>query len=283
MKISTRILIALSLSLIILSGAIIVLAYIKTQQSSEEFIEKYEEEAYKGREGELREILDIMHQTITSIYKAQVAKGASEKEIKAAILEKLDEPRFLKDKSGYFFVYEYNGTNVLTPTNKSLEGQNLMHLKDSNGVMLIQDLIAAAKKGGGLVRYHFPKVKDGTPLPKFSYAIPFAPYNWMMGTGIYVDDVQNEIDAFQRHIDKNTQEEMQEFLLIALVLIVLSLSIMTYVIRRTISKPLSELLRHANHLSSGNGDLSRKLDIKGRDEIALASESINRFLEKYVF
>ena len=280
MKISTRILVLFSIFLVLLSSAIIVLAYVKTKKSSEEFIEKYEEEAYKGREGELREILDITHQTITSIYKAQVAKGTSEKEIKTAILEKLNEPRFLKDKSGYFFVYEYDGTNLLTPTNKSLEGQNLMHLKDINGVMLIQELIAAAKKGGGLVRYHFPKVKDGAPLPKFSYAIPFAPYNWMMGTGIYIDDVQHEIDAFQKHINNNTQKEMQEFLFIALILIALSLMIMFYSVKNTISNPLTKMLERSNDLSSGDGDLTKKLEITSKDEIAQVSGSINQFIEK---
>ena len=280
MKISTRILISLILSLIVLGACIIGVAYSNTKNNAHMFIEEYEKSAYAFHENELKNIMDIMKQTAESIYKTQKAKGVSDEKIQEAILDKFNDLRFFNDKSGYIFVYAYDGTNVLMPTNKALQGQNFMGLKDSNGVFLIKELIEAAKKGGGLVKYYFPKTKDGKPFPKFSYSLSFEPYNWMMGTGIYVDNVEEEVAHLQKNIDENTASQIQSFLVISVVLLLLSLGATFVIISKTISKPLNDLIARADNLSSGDGDLTRKLEVIGNDEIAVASSSINRFIEK---
>jgi len=145
---------------------------------------------------------------------------------------------------------------------------------------LIKELIAAAQKGGGLVQYHFPKVKEGKPLPKFSYALSFEPYKWMIGTGIYVDNVEEEVMQLQTKIDKNTTSQTQSFVLISAILVLLSLGITLFIITKTISKPLNDLIGRSENLSNGDGDLTRKLEVVGHDEIATASSSINRFISK---
>ncbi|WNY97722.1 Methyl-accepting chemotaxis protein McpP [Sulfurospirillum sp. 'SP'] len=256
------------------------MAYSNTKNNAHMFIEEYEKSAYAFHENELKNIMDIMKQTAESIYKTQKAKGISDEKIQEAILDKFNDLRFFNDKSGYIFVYAYDGTNVLMPTNKALQGQNFMGLKDSNGVFLIKELIEAAKKGGGLVKYYFPKTKDGKPFPKFSYSLSFEPYNWMMGTGIYVDNVEEEVAHLQKNIDENTASQIQSFLVISVVLLLLSLGATFVIISKTISKPLNDLIARADNLSSGDGDLTRKLEVIGNDEIAVASSSINRFIEK---
>jgi len=280
MKISTRILISLIISLLILGGSIIGISQNNAKNNAQMFVTEYRDDAYKGHEEQLSEMMDVVKQTVLEIYKAEKAKGESDEKIKEAILAKLNPIRFLGDKSGYFFVYQYDGTAVLFPTNKAQEGKNFIDLKDSNGVLLIKELIEAAKKGGGLVKYNFPKVKDGKPFPKFSYAIPFEPYNWMIGTGMYVDGVEEDVVKLQSHIDENMAAEMKVFYLLSFVLVVLSLGVMLFIVSRTITKPLNDLIHRADDLSSGDGDLTRKLEVIGNDEIAIASSSINRFIEK---
>ena len=280
MKISTRILISLIFSLVVLSGCIIGISYINTQKNTETFIAQYEKSAYSFYENELKTIMEITHDTANSIYKAQKAKGVPDEKIKEAILEKFEELRFFNDKSGYIFIYEFNGDVVMVPTNKALTGKNLMDLKDSNGVFFIKELLATAKQGGGIVRYEFPKVKDGKPFPKFAYSVPFAPYNWMLGTGIYVDSLDAEVLKLQEQIDKNIKSQMVTFMVISFSLIILFIGLALFIIRKTITNPLNTLIARADNLSSGDGDLTRKLTIDGNDEIAQASASINRFIEK---
>ncbi|WP_263832339.1 methyl-accepting chemotaxis protein [Sulfurospirillum oryzae] len=280
MKISTRILISLILSLVVLGACIISIAYTNTQKNAKMFISEYEKDAYASHEDELKNIMIIMKQMAHAIYKVEKAKGTSDEKIKETILAQFDALRFFDDKSGYIFAYQYDGVNVLYPTNKSLQGTNLIGLKDANGVYLIKELIEAAQKGGGLVKYSFPKVKDGKPLPKFSYALSFEPYNWMIGTGIYVDNVEEEVAKLQKNIDANTASQIQSFLVISIVLLLLSIIATLFIIKKTISKPLGDLIHRADNLSSGDGDLTRKLEVIGNDEIAIASSSINRFIEK---
>lgn len=280
MKISTRILISLIFSLVVLSGCIIGISYINTQKNTETFIAQYEKSAYSFYENELKTIMEITHDTANSIYKAQKAKGLPDEKIKEAILEKFEELRFFNDKSGYIFIYEFNGDVVMIPTNKTLTGKNLMDLKDSNGVFFIKELLATAKQGGGIVRYEFPKVKDGKPFPKFAYSVSFGPYSWVMGTGIYVDSVDDEIAKLRAQINSSVATQLTYFLLISLALVILSILMTMFIINKTISSPLKNLVLRADNLSSGDGDLTRKLAIDSNDEIAEASVSINRFIEK---
>ena len=280
MKISTRILISLVLSLLLLGGCLIGISYSNTKSNAETFVSDYEKSAYNFYENELKTIMEMMQQNANTIYKAEKAKGSSDETIKEAILAQFDELRFFNDKSGYLFVYENDGTNVLLPTNKSLQGKSLIGLKDSNGVFFVKELIAMAQKGGGLVKYFFPKIKDGQPFLKFAYSVPFEPYKWTLGTGIYVDNVEAEVGKIKTQISDNVASQIRSFLLISLVLVVFSIAGTMVIIKRTISNPLNALILRADNLSSGDGDLTRKLEVVGRDEIAEASTSINRFIEK---
>jgi len=280
MKISTRILISLILSLLLLGSCLIGISYTNTKSNAATFVSDYEKSAYTFYENELKTIMEMMQQSANTIYKAEKAKGTSDEKIKEAILAHLDELRFFNDKSGYIFIYENNGTNVMLPTNKSLQGKDLSTLKDSNGVFFVKELIATAQKGGGLVQYYFPKVKDGQPFLKYAYSIPFEPYKWMMGTGIYVDNVEAEVGKLKTQISDNVASQIRSFLLISFVLVILSIGATMIIIKKTISKPLNDLINKADNLSSGDGDLTRTLEVVGKDEIAQASSSINRFIEK---
>lgn len=280
MKISTRILVSLILSLLLLGGCLIGISYSNTKSNAGIFVSDYEKSAYNFYENELKTIMEMMQQSANAVYKAEKAKGSSDEKIKEAILLQFDALRFFNDKSGYLFVYEEDGTNVLLPTNKSLQGKNLSALKDANGVFFVKELIAMAQKGGGLVKYFFPKAKDGQPFLKYAYSVPFEPYKWTLGTGIYVDNVEAEVNKLKTQISENVASQIRSFLLISLVLVVLSIAATMVIIKRTISNPLNALIHRADNLSSGDGDLTRKLEVVGHDEIAEASTSINRFIEK---
>ena len=65
-------------------------------------------------------------------------------------------------------------------------------MKDANGKFLIRELVNTAKAGGGFVEYWFPKAGQQNAEPKLSYASLFAPWGWVIGTGIYIDDIDRE-------------------------------------------------------------------------------------------
>jgi len=93
------------------------------------------------------------------------------------------------DKVEYFFLYSPDGICQLLPPKPQLEGTSLIDMKDADGVYLIRELINRAKAGGGPVFYKFPRPGSEIAEPKVSYAAQFEPWNWMVGTGIYIDDI----------------------------------------------------------------------------------------------
>ncbi|WP_338116086.1 methyl-accepting chemotaxis protein [Thiocystis violacea] len=97
--------------------------------------------------------------------------------------------------SEYFFIFDTNHVYVLLPPKPAFEGQNKKDLQDANGKFLIQELVTVARQGGGFVDYWFPRAGETQAEPKLSYAALFAPWNWVVGTGIYVDDIDAKYRA----------------------------------------------------------------------------------------
>ena len=89
----------------------------------------------------------------------------------------------------YYYVYDYEGTNQVLGPAPAREGTDMIGVKDPNGVFLIRDLIVAAKNGGGVVNYDWPRAGSEVPVAKIGYGAPFQPWGWMVGTGVYVDDL----------------------------------------------------------------------------------------------
>jgi two-component system NarL family sensor kinase len=103
---------------------------------------------------------------------------------------------------GYFFVYDLDGRNLMHPRQPELIGRNLWNLHDQFGAPTIQNLVAVAKSGGGLVRYNWAKPSTGVSSPKLGYVVLIPDWGWMMGSGLYLDDVDAalaKVDAQQSH------------------------------------------------------------------------------------
>lgn len=90
----------------------------------------------------------------------------------------------------YFFIYHANGVNFLLPIKPEMEGKNMLELKDPNGVAFVQEMIRTAKEGGGFVSYMWNRSKDSPVEPKLSYATQYAPWDMMIGTGVFISDIE---------------------------------------------------------------------------------------------
>ncbi len=280
MKISTRMIVSTTVALVIIGTSLISLAYDFMNEATDAFLKQTEKSAYEAKEKELKNEMIIFKGQFKATYERMKKDGIEDSEIKKALKKSIRDIRFFEDKSGYVFIYTYDGVNVALPAKPSLEGKNLNHLKDVNGVYLIQDLIKAAKNNGGIVKYHWPKANSDKPVLKFSYAINFEPFEWMMGTGVYVDNVQKELDIIKAQSDKDIKEHITFFILVSLGIILFSLLVIYISIKKSVTNPLEELIKRTEDLSAGDGDLTKQLEVKGQDEIAQASKGINTFIEK---
>jgi two-component system NarL family sensor kinase len=110
---------------------------------------------------------------------------------------------------GYFFVFDTGGRNLMHPRQPELVNRDLWQLRDADGVPVIQQLIARAHEGGGFVRYVWQKPSSHELTPKLAYAISLPRWNWVIGTGLYLDDIQAALAQIDRQIDENVTQTMR--------------------------------------------------------------------------
>ncbi|AWU96535.1 methyl-accepting chemotaxis protein [Azospirillum ramasamyi] len=95
----------------------------------------------------------------------------------------------------YFFIYDYSGVSLVHGLRPQVEGKNLLNLKDPDGVPFNVQMTDAAKAGGGFVAFRHKRTDAADPSPKIAYATGYQPWQWMIGTGVYTDDVEEEFQA----------------------------------------------------------------------------------------
>jgi len=126
--------------------------------------------------------------SIVKGFEGEVEKGRlSEAEAQERAKATLRTIRF--GHGDYIFVYRHDGQNLVLGPKPELEGKKLTDLKDANGVFYVRALIDAAVNGAGYVSYMFPRAGSDTPVDKLAYTTNVTPWNWVVGTGVYVDDL----------------------------------------------------------------------------------------------
>lgn len=173
------------------------------------------------------------------------------------------------DEDDYFWINDMTPTMVMHPTNTKLEGQNLSSIKDPDGKFLFNEMVAIARKqGSGQIDYRWPKPGSEDPVPKISYVELFQPWGWILGSGIYVDDVQAEF-----------RDQALRACAILLVIALLLAALVT-LIARSIARPLDEAVGAMANIASGEADLTCRLDNHGRDELTALGGHFNNFTGK---
>ncbi len=143
------------------------------------------------------------------------------------------------DGTGYIFIYDFNGTNLSDPLHLDNIGKNLFDFQDPNGVYVIRDLIEVSQnKEGGFVKYMWKKPVTGVPTPKISYAKAFMPWGWMVGTGVYLDEVEKLISVEKAALKKRLVKYMMEIFSLTVILFgigIIGLGLINYLIGKEIN------------------------------------------------
>lgn len=103
---------------------------------------------------------------------------------------------------GYFFAYDMEGTSIMHPKQPWRVGENWWDVQDADGVYLIQELVAAAQNGGGFVSYQWEQPTTGQVSQKISYAVKVDRFDWMIGTGVYLDEIDGLVAALRSDVEQ---------------------------------------------------------------------------------
>lgn len=166
----------------------------------------------------------------------------------------------------YFFMYDLEGTVMALGSTPEKRGENRIDLTDKKGIKLVQEMIKVAKdKGDGYVTYYYPKLGETEPSPKLSYIKYFDKWNCFIGSGNYIDDVEQSI------------EEFREKLYIPFAIALLAALIFGFFVAKKNSAPLIELKEIAEKVAAG--DLDVKVLHSSTDEIGMVGKAFQLMIE----
>jgi methyl-accepting chemotaxis protein len=187
--------------------------------------------------------------------------------------------RYGTDAREYFWINDMQPRMVMHPIKTALNGKDLSTFKDPNGKTLFNSMVDTCRSNGeGFVDYMWPMPEHEKPVPKLSYVKLFAPWGWIVGTGIYLDDVEQAVVSKQAEIQDAVASQRNR-LVVSIVVLFLLTTAAVAVMSRHITRPILRASDMLKDIAQGEGDLTRRLDVKSRDEVGEMAKWFNVFIE----
>ncbi|GAB1069794.1 MAG: methyl-accepting chemotaxis protein [Shewanella algae] len=181
--------------------------------------------------------------------------------------------------AGYFFVYDGKGKNLFHALLPKLEGTDQIGMTDPKGTKIIVGLLNAARSGDGILTYYYQKPGTNELVEKIGYAAMVPGTDWIIGTGAYVDDIEASVAEYRQTALEDMEGKLWLTLMIVIVITLITATLILFAAQRTVT-PIRNMLDNLNDIAQGEGDLTKRLQVHGEDEIAQLGQAFNRFVDK---
>lgn len=225
--------------LILAVAAISVLVANQSRQLAEREIKTLEVQLIEAKRAELKNYISLARTAFVNTYGRAAPDDAAAKLQVTQILSSM-----IYGQEGYFFVFDYDGNNLVSPRLTDLIGKNWTGLEDHNGIAVTDELIRIAQQGGGYHAYDWPKPTTGETARMVAYVVGFQDWRWAIGTGIFIDDVLDTVALARAEVENRVQRMSFHILAItvgALLMVFMSGLTITIRERRLADAKLKEL------------------------------------------
>ncbi|KCV83438.1 integral membrane sensor signal transduction histidine kinase [Actibacterium atlanticum] len=190
--------------LLLAAAAISVVVVHQSRQMSEREIAALETQLIDAKKAELKNYLSLARTAFLAKYGRALPDDEAAKVDVSQILSSM-----IYGQDGYFFVYDYDGTNLVSPRQTEFINRNWAGLTDSNGTQVVDRLIELARTGGGYHSYLWTKPSTGDQAQMVSYVIGLQDWKWVVGTGIFIDDIQKTVAASRAQTEARVTHTFQ--------------------------------------------------------------------------
>lgn len=196
------------------------------------------------------------------------AKGLlTEEQAKAGAMGVVKALRYQEKE--YFWINDMTPHVLMHPIKPELDGKDVSDMQDPTGKRLFVEFVDVVKKdGAGFVSYMWSKPGFSDPVPKISYVKGFAPWGWVIGSGIYIDD----IDAIFWNSTK--------WMMAINAVLIIAVFVLLQIIIRSITTPLSDIQNAIKRIQTSK-DLSMRVKLSRHDEIGDIADSFNQMVESF--
>ncbi|MGA7078240.1 MAG: methyl-accepting chemotaxis protein [Terriglobales bacterium] len=214
-----------------------------------------------------KSLVEVPYSVIEKQYQLEAEGKITRQEAQRRALEVIRPMRY--DGQNYFWINDEHPTMIMHPMKPELDGKDLTLLQDKSGKSMFVEFVRAAQApDGGYVYYQWPKPGSDQAVDKLSFVKRFAPWGWVIGTGIYIDDV----DAAWR-VNAMTAAWFALGCLIPVVVVSLTTS-------RSIFLRLGSMVERFKDVAEGEGDLTKRIEVASHDEIGELATWFNVFMER---
>lgn len=189
-----------ALPLVLAMAAIAGLVAYQARDLAEREIAALERELLAAKKDELKNYISIARTAIGPVYGNALP---DDEDAKTKVMQNLAAMIYGQD--GYFFVFDYDGKNLVAPRQTQLINRNWLGLKDIDGTPITQEFIRLARSGGGYHTHSWPKPSTGEQAEMVTYVIGFQDWRWALGTGIFIDDVRATVAAARAQVEARVQ------------------------------------------------------------------------------
>lgn len=214
-------------------------------------LESYRADLMSNVENEMKSETQIAYSIFEEYYKKQQAGELTEEQAKKEAADRVRDLRY-DNGNGYFWVDTVDGNNVVLLGNKKVEGTNRLNAKDSEGFPFIQEINKnAQQEGGGFTKWTFPKPGGTQALPKYGYSIVFKPYNWVIGTGVWIDEIDTLLAQKEAALDDALRTSVLQALGVMIVLQII-LGLLSRYIGSSIARPIAKTTERLQVMGTGD-------------------------------
>ena len=219
------------------------------------------------RQQKAQALIEVPYSVIAENYRQETQGKLTRAEAQKRALETIQVMRY--DQNNYFWVNDLHPTMIMHPMNPSLNGKDLTDYKDPTGKTMFVEMAQTVKdQGAGFVFYRWPKPGNEKPVPKISYVKGFDAWGWVIGTGIYLDDV-----------DETWRANARRAAAIALTCLAVLL-ISSGFLARSIFSRIATITARMKDMAEGEGDLTQRIEVSLHDEIGNLTKWFNTFMAK---
>ncbi len=221
----------------------------------------------REKASQLRQYTDIAYSVLTR-EAALVTEGKlTEAEARQEAIAALRALRY--DGKEYFFVLDRQYRMLMHPFKPALEGRDMSTQEDPNGKQLFREMVnIAGSQGDGYVDYYWERPGEAVPISKLSYVRLFPDWGWVIGTGVYTDDIET---AYQQELWTAVQT--------TLVILALTLAAV-YLVSRSILGPVQSLKTQMVEVAESH-DLTIRSDLQGSDEFVEMARAFDGMLDSF--
>ena len=225
------------------------------------------DDLYEGKAQKTQHVVQAASGILKYYHGLETAGTLSREAAQQQALTVVSQLRY--DHDDYFWINDLRPYMVMHPTNAKLDGKDLSAIKDPDGFAIFSEMANLAKtKGSGTDDYRWPKPGSDAPVQKTSYVQLFEPWGWVIGSGVYIDDMQAEFWG-----------QVWQACWVGLGIAIIMAALVT-LIARSIVRPLQDAVQAMANIASGESDLTRSLDTHGRDEVTQLAQHFNAFVAK---